>query len=315
MSDQAVEQSIEDRFQLLLEPEQEEEQTEEPQPQDNSEEPEEAEEEVTPEEEQDEPEEESEEPDLAEVEIDGKTYQLPAELKDKVMLQADYTRKTQELSEQRKQVEAEYERVQQLQNIQQQNLEGVANLLLIDKQLEQGQLIDWNALYDSDPAEFVRQKEHYRDLQGARQELSKQLSETQQYISAEQQAKLNQAQEYARKELESSLKWDGKKATDASEYIKGYIGKGITETDFAALNQGAFGPVPIIWAYKAMQFDKLQASKGDTAKKVASLPKVTKPGQSTKTVTQQQDADMRSRLKKSGSVDDAAALFLSRMKG
>ena len=49
------------------------------------------------------------EPGLAEVEIDGKTYKLPPELKDGFLRQADYTRKTQELAEQRRRMEAERE--------------------------------------------------------------------------------------------------------------------------------------------------------------------------------------------------------------
>lgn len=316
MTDQAPEQSIEERFQNLLEPEApEEEEQEETAPQDNGEEAEEPEDEVTPEEEQDDTEEETEEPDLVEVEVDGKTYQVLPELKDKLMLHADYTRKTQEVAEQRKQIEQGYAQLQQLQQIQQQNVEAVANMLLIDKQIEQYQNVDWNALYDTDPAEFVRQKEFFRDIQNSKQDLERFIGETQQALSYEQQARLQQAQVEARKELESSLKWDGKKATDAANYIKDYIGKGITERDFAALNNGQFGPVPIIWAYKAMQYDKLQAGKAEATKKVSNLPKASKPGQSKGTVTQQRDADLRSSLRKSGSVDDAAALFLARMKG
>lgn len=318
MSDQAVEQSlsIEDRFQNLLEPEPQEQQEElqqEAEPQDNSEEPVDTEEEATPEEEQGEPEEEASEPDLVEIELDGKTYQIPEELKDKVMLQADYTRKTQEVAEQRKQLEIGYQQLQQQAQLQQQNLEGYANLMAIDKQLQAAQNTDWNALFDSDPAEFVRQKEAYRELKDYRDGLANQIGAIQQQQLQEQQAVLAKTQETARQILSQDLKWDGAKADATRQYIESFIDKGLSQSDIDGLNQGRYGATPIIWAHKAMLYDKLQASKGNVEKRVSNLPKVSKPGAPNKSVAQQQDTDLRKNLKKSGSLDDAAKVFFNRM--
>lgn len=46
-------------------------------------------------------------PDVIDVEYEGKTYKLPPELKDAVLRQSDYTRKTMDLADQRKAIEAE----------------------------------------------------------------------------------------------------------------------------------------------------------------------------------------------------------------
>ena len=46
------------------------------------------------------------EPDEVEVDYNGKSYCLPPELKDALLRQADYTRKTQELAEGRRALEA-----------------------------------------------------------------------------------------------------------------------------------------------------------------------------------------------------------------
>lgn len=312
MSDQAQEQSIEDRFQALLSPEEPEaeEVEQETAPQDNVEDSPESEDEAT-QEEQGDTEEEDDDSDLVEAEYGGKTYQVPAELKDALMLHADYTRKTQEVAEQRKALEAEVKNFQMQAQIQQQNVQGIAQLMLLDNQLQQYQNIDWGSLYDNDPAEFVRQKEAARDLQTARSELANQLGAIQQQQAAEQQHQLARAQEEARRELTSALKWNAEKAKSTAEYIRGF---NLPDSAYADLNNGAYGHIPIIWAHKAMLYDKLQSSKGDASKKVATLPKVSKPGKPQANVTQQAQNDARARLRKSGSIDDAAALFLSRMK-
>ena len=44
-------------------------------------------------------------PELEEVEHEGKKYQIPKPLKGALLMQADYTRKTQEVAEQRRAVE------------------------------------------------------------------------------------------------------------------------------------------------------------------------------------------------------------------
>ena len=58
------------------------------------------------------PDEESEpEDDTEEVDYEGKKYRVPKDIKDALLRQSDYTRKTQELAEHRNQVSATIERL------------------------------------------------------------------------------------------------------------------------------------------------------------------------------------------------------------
>ena len=319
MSDQAQEQSlsIEERMMAVLEPEQPEEETEQEEveseesaPQDNGEEAEESEEVESPEEDEVEPEEEAEEPDLVEIEVDGESYKVPEVLKDKFMLQADYTRKTQEVAEQRKQVEQAQAQLQTQAQLQQQNLEDYAKLIAADKQLQAYQQVDWNALYDSDPAEFVRLKEAYRELKDSRTELTQTLTAKQQQQMIEQQAHLSKIIEEGKQVLAKEIpNWNPTLAKELSDY-------GVSRLGFKAEEvQSVVDPRVVKMLHKAYLYDKLQSGKTVTQKKVQNLPKVSKPGSpSNKTINKTQEESLRKNLKRTGSTDDAAALFLSRIK-
>lgn len=312
MSDQVsvqspVEASIEERMAALVEPEEEQ---QEAAPQDNSEEAPEAEAESTPEEEPAETEEESAEPDLVEIEVDGQSYQVPEALKDKFMLQADYTRKTQEVAEQRKQVEQGWQQLQQQASLQQQNLAEYAQLMALDGQLQQYQTIDWNTLYDTDPAEFVRIKETRRDLIDHRNGLANKIGALQQKQQAEQQQSFARAVQEGQQILQKDIpNWGDTLAKTLNQYAMDKLG--FTAEELATI----VDPRVVKGMHKAYLYDQLKAGKTVTDKKVANLPKVSKPGgPAQKTIAQQNEATLRKNLKKSGSIDDAAALFLNRYK-
>lgn len=72
----------------------------------------------------------------------------------------------------------------------------------------------------------------------------------------------------------------------------------------------------VILAHKAMLYDKVQSQARPAAKKVRDLPKFAKPGkrQQPKSASRKQAEQLRSRFKRSGSVDDMAALLDHQMK-
>lgn len=313
MSDQATEQSlvvddasIVNRLANYLgEGEPDEPQEEEAAPQDNEEEVEETEEVDTPEEEQVDTEETEPEPDLVEVEIEGERYQVPEALKDKIMLQADYTRKTQEVAEQRKQVEAEREQLKQLAEVQQSNLQEYANLMALDSQLQKFQQVDWNALYDQDPAEFVRLKETYRDLQDTRSGLANNIVAKQQQQMQEQQANYAKIVEQGRATLAKEIpNWNPTLAKEIADY--GIKKLGFNEQEVSSV----IDPRVVKMLHKAYLYDQLQAKKPVAAKKVENLPKVAKPGSMANTTKTKSDVEKAySRMKRTGSIEDAAAYY------
>jgi len=119
------------------------------------------------------------------VKIDGKDTEVSLEdLTNGYSRTADYTRKTQALAQERKEAQAEFDIVRQ-------ERQQYAQLLgALQQQLAQADAspIDMNALYESDPIEWVRQKELGRE----RQERQYAIQSEQQRLAQTQQAEQQQ---------------------------------------------------------------------------------------------------------------------------
>ncbi|MGI9489085.1 MAG: hypothetical protein ACR2RF_25010 [Geminicoccaceae bacterium] len=109
-----------------------------------------------------------------EVELDGQTYSVPADLKDSFMKAADYTQKTQELAEQRRQAEETLgkERDSFIQQAQahRQSIQLYGELAHTDALLEKFQQVDWVKLQQEDPDQAQQlgfQRETLRDRRDA----------------------------------------------------------------------------------------------------------------------------------------------------
>jgi len=93
---------------------------------------------------------EAEEEETEEVEVSGKKYKLPRSLKDNLMMQQDYTRKTTELSESRKAFEAE--RAQRIAAVEEMQ-EDYGRVHALKSQVAEFEKINWSNLSAIDPAE------------------------------------------------------------------------------------------------------------------------------------------------------------------
>lgn len=115
------------------------------------------------------------EDDTEEVDWDGAKYRIPKALKPGLLMQADYTRKTQELAEQRRTVEQHAQALTQQAELQQATLEYRVNLRTVEQQLQQFSGTDWSAYsaqYGADAtAAAMASWQQYRDakaeLEGA----------------------------------------------------------------------------------------------------------------------------------------------------
>jgi hypothetical protein len=89
--------------------------------------------------------------DSFDLELDGEVHTLPGALKGAFLRQADYTRKTQELAEHRRAVEAERQALADDRRA----LHGAhgdrATLAALDQQLDGFETVDWGALSQADP--------------------------------------------------------------------------------------------------------------------------------------------------------------------
>ena len=196
--------------------------------------------------------EEAVEPDEEDVEYEGKQYKVPKELKDALLRQADYTRKTQEVAEARRQFEAQTQSFQQERQFHQQNMQEVAQVIAIDQQLAQFSQVDWNALADADPAQAVKLDRQFRDLQAQRAQIEYQVTQKQSEFAQRQQQEAARQLEEGRRVLEREIPgWGAEKAQELFLFGKNY---GIPEQLLGTLNM----PVLVKALHDLKQFHQLK---------------------------------------------------------
>lgn len=243
------------------------------------------------------------------VKIDGKDVEVPlSELKNGYQRQADYTRKTMEVSEQRKAAEAEKAQAHQERQAYAANLQRMQAQL--EGALQEQQKTNWEELLQSDPVEYLKQQHQAQ----ARQAQLNQVYTEQQRISALQQAEQAQArQAYLAQQQEELLaklpEWkDAQKAQAEKTALRDYLlESGYDRQTVETITDAK----AVLLARKAMLYDQMVAKASAAAKKVSTLPtKVERPGQG-----ENPGLDRRSsayqRLSKTGKAEDAAALFAS----
>jgi len=112
--------------------------------------------------------------DSEEIEHEGRKYLVPRALKPLLLMQADYTRKTQEVAEQRRAVMAER---QALHQTSQAELDAYAHATSLAGRLAQFQQVDWRAWHESDPFAAAAATSDYQMLRDQHQAALGQLSQ------------------------------------------------------------------------------------------------------------------------------------------
>lgn len=330
MSDQAIEQSPQSRLEAMLgdiqndvtiqEQERQQEQPQEEIVEDTNSEPEMEEEvvedteEIDPETEDDVEEESDEEQPIETIRLKVNGEEIEKPLDEVVALAQqglDYTKKTQEVAEQRKALEALQEQVKAQEAVLQQTnqlsgelMEDVAKITTLDQQLAQYQNVDWAKLSDSDFVEAQKLFFTYNQLQQDRNSLVSQFeTKRQQYASQQQQIiaeKVKQGKEILAKEIPN---WSPETTQEIVSVGKDY---GFTDAELNSI----IDPRHVKVLHDAMQWRKLQSKNSVTKKKVASAKPVVKPGSKDPTRVASSNAKkMREQLRKTGSSDLASKLI------
>lgn len=168
-------------------------------------------------------EEEAEEED--ELDIDDETkLKLPKsqaqKIREAMLRQADYTRKTQELAEARKAFEAERATVQQASEAE---LTARANLSAIDRQLSEYAKIDWRTWQQQDPFAAQEAFTEYQLLKDAKTETTSYLGKVQQERTLQEKQEIatrmeqgaaeiaKEIPEWSKPEYRAKVKADGQK--------------------------------------------------------------------------------------------------------
>ena len=309
----------------LMEPEEEKPQEEEAQPTEEEEsqplEEDESFEEESEEEEAEEAEEESEETEgeeeeeLYAVTVNGEEVAVSLdELLSGYSRQSDYTRKTQEIAGDRKEMETLQQQynseIAQIQQERQQYMEALTNVMQGSMgELEKFATVDWNALRENDPIEYVTTREQYREAQEKIQGLQNEQARAAQAQQAQmQKAQQEMLQVEKGKLVEALPDWgvpDKQKeiATGLQSYAKE---QGFTADELNSLIDHR----SILVLLKAQKYDQLQKS-DVKSKKLKNKPKVIRAGQgrsSSDNAKSKRTAQMK-RLKGTGHLDDASALL------
>lgn len=255
-----------------------------------------------------------------EVEFGGQVRKLPKGITEAVAkevqdfgqsLHADYTRKTQEVAEIRKQIDAERQAAQELTRLTHEHADLVADWRTAQRQIDQISQQDLAALSESDPMTALRQQAMLVQLQQAQQRIGAQLQGTVAEMTAKQQASAKEALERATAELaqDKSLKWSKETAAALTAYGKSL---GFSDTELAQVSD----PRVIRLLHKAQQFDALQTSKPAVTKRVSEVSKTIKASSAASPHAQKrtQVDDAMKRLSRSGSIADAAAALLAKSR-
>lgn len=159
-----------------------------------------------------------------EVEIDGEKYKVPSKLKEAIMRHEDYTRKTQEVAETRKQIESERAVLEQERQLaaqsfqrQQANFEAHARLSSLDQQLQVFQQADWTSLSNQDPVEAQKLFMQFSQLKDQKAQLAGYISQSEQQAIQDRQQQLAQAIEQGHTQLTKEIpNWNASLAKDVS---------------------------------------------------------------------------------------------------
>lgn len=244
------------------------------------------------------------------VEVDGKTVELTkeqvAEAYKNGLRQADYTQKTQAIAEQRKAAEAETAKARAERQELAQNL--TRHQALLEGALQEQQKIDWQALLESDPVEYLKQQHLAQARQAALQQTVQQKAALDAQAQAEQQEAFKSHIESQREELLAKIpEWkDEAKRNAGVAEVKSYLQKqGLSDAEI----HGVTDHRAIIMTRKAMLYDQMIAKASVAAKKVAAAPQRVERAAGGESNALDKRTAAFQRLSKSGSVEDAGRLF------
>lgn len=246
--------------------------------------------------------EEDEQPQVFSVKVDGKEIEVTLdELQKGYSRTQDYTRKTQQIAEARKAVEAETAAIRA-------EREQYAQLLgALQQQLESAgeQPVDWDRLYAEDPIEWVRQRELARDKQersAAIQSEQMRLSQlTAQQQAEEMKSKLVQEQELL---ISAVPEWKDPQKAKAEKALLVEFGRKIGFSEDELKN--VYDHRAVIALRKAALYDQMVSKRKDIKPVVNNGPRPVKPSAAGRVSTSTESTRAKQRLAKTGRVDDAA---------
>ena len=238
------------------------------------------------------------------VEVDGKMVTLtPAQVAEAYksgLRQDDYSRKTMEVAETRKAAVAERNAYAERLNAQAYQLQGA---------LQEQSQINWNELLENDPVEYLKQQHLSQQRQAMLQQSTQELQFIQQLNQQEQQQAYSSYIQAQQQDLLAKLpawKDEAKAKADKAEMREFLLSEGFTNEDISQVADYRH----VLLVKDAMAFRKLLKQAPDATKRVQSAPaRVERSGNGQNNTQTDAHKNAMSRLRKSGSIEDATAVF------
>lgn len=254
--------------------------------------------------------EEEEQPQVFTVKVDGKEVEVTLdELQKGYSRTQDYTRKTQQIAEARKQAEAELQEVRA-------EREQYAQLLgALQAQVQQAAQpnIDWDRLYQEDPIEWVRQREVMRENQEKAAAIQ---SEQQRLAQLSQQEQAQQRQALLAQEQEALVaaipEWKDAKKAQAEKAMLVQFGQKVGFTPDELKN--VIDHRAVVMLRKAALYDQMMSKRGQIKPVTNNGPRPAKPGAAGRVSSNTEAMRAQQRLAKTGRVDDAADAIFKLLK-
>jgi len=236
------------------------------------------------------------------VKVDGKEVEVTLdELQKGYSRTQDYTRKTQQIAETRKAVDAEASAIRA-------EREQYAQLLgALKQQLESTEApVDMDRLYNEDPIEWVRQSEVMRQKQdklAAIQSEQQRLSQlTAQQRAQEMNAHLATQQEAL---IQAVPEWKDSKKAKAEKALLIEFGQKIGFSEDELKN--VYDHRAVVALRKAALYDQMMSKRGQIKPVINNGPRPAKPSAAGRVSTTTESTRAKQRLAKSGRVNDAAS--------
>lgn len=251
--------------------------------------------------------EEQNEPQLYAVKINGEDVEVTIdELQSSYSRQADYTRKTQELAQQRKTVEEQQSEVAKNEAIYKELLPKMEAAL--SESL--GDEPNWETLYSNDPIGYVRERDLWNEKQQKLQAVQAEQTRLQEEDQVKQQEQIQKYMQYGEKQILNHVpEWKDK--TIQQEEKLAIRDHAINDLGFTAEEINQVYDYRLLMGLRNswMQNKTQKAVKKKPTQKASARNRVAKPGSVSRKKTSTPLKKSKARLAKSGKVQDAAKVF------
>ena len=240
------------------------------------------------------------------VKVDGKEIEVQKEeLIRGYQREADYTRKTQKLAEERKLVESEFQQVRGEREQYAQVLGQLQNKL---REFEP-QEPDWNRLEVEDPTEYARQWTSHQRRQQQKYAVQAEQMRLQQLYQVESQKQIQNVLAQETAVLKEKIpEWNSPEKAKAEGKALMEYGQnlGFTEQELNSISDSR----ALLALHKAWKYDQMMSKRPEFQAKIKKAPRMVTPGSAGSVSSKSSDINnAKKRLAQTGSVRDAASLF------